>query len=39
MRKKKYLIIYFLVVILGSIFGGWKYVEPPMLNIDHLKEE
>lgn len=36
MRKKKYLITYFLVVVLGSIFGYWKYVEPPMPNIEHL---
>ncbi|KXT74293.1 hypothetical protein STRDD10_01043 [Streptococcus sp. DD10] len=39
MRKKKYLIIYFLTVILGSLFGGWKYVEPPMPNMNYLKDE
>ena len=39
MMRKKYLIIYFIIVALGSLFGGWKYVEPPILKVDKLIDE
>lgn len=37
--RRIYLIFYFLVILFGTLLGGWKYVEPPMPNFDAFKKE